>query len=89
MNLARNIKTYNTKVAISSIISRRNSFNLKAKQVTETLKKIGESENNPSISHDGINTRFHLNSRGLHLNDKGTTRLAQNLKKFLPVTEFG
>ena len=33
--------------------------------------------------------RFHLNSRGLHLNDKGTTRLAQNLKKFLPVTEFG
>ena len=30
-----------------------------------------------------------MNSRGLHLNDKGATRLAQNSKKFLSNIELG
>ena len=42
-----------------------------------------------TISHHGISNRFHLNSRGLHLNDKGATCLAQNFKKFLSDIEFG
>ena len=89
INLAKNIKADSTKVAISGIIPRRDTFNLKTKQVNETLKKICEEEKIPFISHHGINTRFHLNSRGLHLNDKGATRLAQNFKKFLSDIEFG
>ena len=89
MSLAKNIKTDTTKVAISGIIPRRNTFNHKAKQVNQTLKKICEEENIPFISHHGINNRFHLNSRGLHLNDKGATRLDQNFKKFLSDIEFG
>ena len=89
MNLAKNIKTDITKVAISGIIPRRDSFNHKAKQVNQTLKKICEEESIPFISHHGINNRFHFNSRGLHLNDKGATRLAQNFKKFLSDIEFG
>ena len=36
-----------------------------------------------------FNNRFHLNSRGLHLNDKGATRLAQDFKKFLSDIELG
>ena len=88
MNLAKNIKTETTKVAISGIIP-RDTFNHKAKQVNQTLKKICEEENIPFISHHGINNRFHLNSRGLHLNDKGATCLAQNFKKFLSDIEFG
>ena len=78
MNLAKNIKTDTTKVAISGIIPRRDTFNHKAKQVNQTLKKICEEGNIPFISHHGINNSFHLNSRGLHLNDKGATPLAQN-----------
>ena len=77
------------KVAISGIIPRRDTFNIKAKQVNETLKKICEEEKIPFISYHGINTRFHLNSRGFHLNDKGATRLAKNFKSFLSDIEFG
>ena len=89
INIAKNIKADTVKVAISGIILRRDTFNLKAKQVNETLKNICEEEKIPFILHHGINTRFHLNSRGLHLNDKGATRLAQNFKRFLSDTEFG
>ena len=91
INIAKNIKANNVKVAvaISGIIPRRDTFNLKAKQVNETLKKICEEEKIPFISHHGINTRFHLNSRGLHLNDKGTSCLAQNFKRLLSDVEFG
>ena len=85
INIAKNIKANTVKVAISGIILRRDTFNLKATQVNETLKKICE-EKISVISHHGINTRFHLNSRGLHLND---TRLDQNFKSFLSDIEFG
>ena len=76
MNLAKNIKTDTTKVAISGITPRRDTFNHKGKQVNQTLKKICEEENITFILHHGIKNRFYLNSRGLHLNDKGATRLA-------------
>ena len=89
INIARNIKTDTIKVAISGIIPRRDTFNLKAKQENETLKKICKEEKIPFISHHAINTLFHLNSRGLHLNDKGATRLAHNFKRFLFDIEFG
>ena len=91
INIAKNIKANNVKVAvaISGIIPRRDTFNLKAKQENETLKKICKEEKIPFISHHAINTLFHLNSRGLHLNDKGATRLAHNFKRFLFDIEFG
>ena len=89
INIAKNIKANNVKVAISGIIPRRDTFNFKAKQVNETLKKICEEEKIPFISHHDINARFRLNSRGLHLNDKGATRLSQNFKRSLSDIKFG
>ena len=89
INLAKNIKADTAKVAISGIIPRTDAFNLKAKQVNETLKKICEEKKILFIPHHDINRHYHLNSRGLHLNDKGATRLAQNFKKFLSNVEFG
>ena len=89
INIARNIKTDTIKVAISGIIPRRDTFNLKAKQENETLKKICKEEKIPFISYHRINTRFLLNRRGLHLNVKGATRLAQSFKRFLSDIEFG
>ena len=80
MNLAKNIKADTTKVAVLGIIPRENTFNLKAKQVNETLKKTCEEEQISFFSYHDINTLFHLNSRGFHLNDKGATRLAHNFK---------
>ena len=90
INLAKNNKTDIAKAAVSGIIPRRDTSNLKAKQVNKALKKIHEEKNIPFISHHGIeiNTRFHLNSHDLHLNDKGATRLDPNYKKFLSDIEF-
>ena len=45
MNPAKNIKTDTTKVAILGIIPRRDTFNHKAKQENQTLKKLCEEEN--------------------------------------------
>ena len=84
-----NLITDTKKFAVSGIIPKRDTFNPKAKQMNQTLKKICEEENIPFISYHGINNHFHLNSRGLHLNDKGATRLAQNFKKILYDIEFG
>ena len=78
-----------SKVAISGIIPGRDSFNLKATQVNKTLKKICKEEKIPFILNHDSNTRFHLNIRGLHLNEKGATHLAQNLKSFLSDIELG
>ena len=88
INIAKNIKADTVKVEISGIIPRRDTFNLKAKQVNETLKKICKEEKIPFISYHRINTRFLLNRRGLHLNVKGATRLAQSFKRFLSDIEF-
>ena len=71
------------KIAISGIIPRWDTFNLKAKQVNETLKKICEEEKIPFISRCGINTSLHLNSRGLYLSKEGATQLSQNFKILL------
>ena len=88
INIAKNIKGDTVKVAILAVIPRRDTFNLKAKQVNETLKKICEEEKIPFISRHGINTSFHLNSRGLHLSKEGTTQLSQNFKILLSDIEF-
>ena len=88
INLAKNIKTDTAKVAILGIIPRADTFNLSTKQVNETLKKICKEEIIPFILHHGINTSFHLVSRGLHLYDKGATRFAQKFKRILSDIEF-
>ena len=70
INIAKNIKTDTVKVAISGIIPRRDTFNLKAKQVSKYLKRICKEEKTSLILHHGSTTRFHLYSCGLHLNEK-------------------
>ena len=89
INIAKNIKADTKKVAISGIIPGRDTFNLKATQVNKTLKKICKEEKIPFILNHDSYTRFHLNIRGLHLNEKGATHLAQNLKSFLSDIELG
>ena len=48
------------------------------------IQEIYAKKRTPFISRLNINARQLLNrSRGLHLNEKGTTRLAHNYKKVL------
>ena len=70
MNLAKSIVDNNI-VAVSGLIPRRDIFNQKAKEVNENLKCIQRREH--SIHFSPQNIHLHLNSRGLHLNDKNQT----------------
>ena len=51
INIAKNIKADTVKVAISGIIPRRDTFNLKAKQVNKYLKRICKEEKTSLILH--------------------------------------
>ena len=74
---------------MSGIIPRRDRHNQKEKQVNDILKQSCVDGNIPFISEHGINPRLHLNGRGLHLNDKGSSRLAKNFRNFLSDLELG
>ena len=80
INLAKKAKANVHKVAVSGIIPRRDRHNQKAKQVNDILKEPCVDKNIPFISHNGINPRLHLNGCGLHLNDKGSSCLANNFR---------
>ena len=67
MNLAKSMVDNNI-VAVSGLIPRRDIFNQKAKEVNENLKCIQRREHSIHFSPQHIH--LHLNSRGLHLNEK-------------------
>ena len=65
-----------------------------AKNIINHAKNIKADATKVTISgiipwHHGINTQFHLNSCGSHLNDKGATNLAQNFRRLLSDIKFG
>ena len=89
INLAKKAKSDVHEVAISGIIPRRDQHNQKAKQVNDILKQFCVDGNIPFILHHGINPRLHLNGRCLHLNDTGSSHLANNFRIFLSDWELG
>ena len=73
-----------TELTLSEVITRNDNANL-ADKVNVFNKKLDElcTEHNWGlIKHDNI-TRVHLNNYGLHLNQRGTSTLAGNVKQFL------
>ena len=79
-----NEESPNTNIVISSIILRTDNPQLAAK-ATEANKLIYSlcSKNKwKFINHSSINSTC-LNSRGLHLNRKGTSYIAKNLSQFI------
>ncbi|CAB4003222.1 Hypothetical predicted protein [Paramuricea clavata] len=71
-------------LTLSEVISRNDNANL-ADKVNVFNKKLDElcTEHNWGlIKHDYI-TKVHLNNYGLHLNQRGTSTLAGNVKQFL------
>ena len=78
INLAKKAKSDVSKVAMSGTIPGRDRHNQKAKQVNDILKQPFVDEDIAFISHHGIDPRLNLNGLGLQLNDKRSSRLANN-----------
>ena len=77
------IKTGENNVVVSSIASRKDRFNNKAKEINENLKDIFEEHNLQLMQHHNINPLRHINAKGLHLNNYGDKQLTRNFTSFI------
>ena len=77
------IKTGENNVVVSSIVSRKDRFNNKAKEINENLKDICEEHNLQLMQHHNINPLRHINAKGLHLNNYGDKQLIRNFTSFI------
>ena len=74
-------------ISISGLINRSDDEALPCKvpDVNKVLKECCKQKNWGFVDHSNISITSHLNRSGLHLNKKGTTRLAQNFINHLRV----
>ena len=79
MNLAKSIKNETNEIMISGIIPRRDRLNTKGSKVNDFLQTLCTINNIHFIKHSNISSTHHLNAGGLHLNIKGTYKVAENL----------
>ena len=83
MQLAKSVKTDASKVAVFSILPRKDKFNSKTKEVKAHLQDICSSNNLPLITHSNIIPHRHVNVKGLHLNSSGDKQLTRNFINFI------
>ena len=81
-NLASSIKSKKNEVVAFGIISRKDRFRDKTKETDESLFAICASRNIPFINHGNIDTRTHINCRGLHLTTRRSKIMEDNIVKF-------
>ena len=81
-NLASSIKSKKNEVVVSGIIPRKDRFRDNAKETNESLLAICASRNIQFINHGNIDTRTHINRRGLHLTTRGSNIVGDNIVKF-------
>ena len=74
-------------ISISGLINRSDDEALACEvpDVNKVLKECCKQKNWGFVDHSNISITSHLNRSGLHLNKKGTTRLAQNFINHLRV----
>ena len=77
-NLAISVKNEKKTVVVSGIIARNDKFNDKGKNVNSLLKWKCKVEKIVFVDNSNITVRM-LNHSGLHLNERGTTCLVNNL----------
>ena len=83
VGFANSIKTSENNVVVSSIVSRKDRFNNKAKEVNKNLKDKCEEHDLQLIKHHNINPFRHTNAKGLHLNNYGDKQLTRNFTSFI------
>ena len=72
IQLSKSAKADKNKVAVSSLVPRKDKLNAKAKEVKTFLKEKCEERNIDLISH------VNINARGLHFNIYGDRQLTKN-----------
>ena len=80
---ANSIKTSENNVVVSSIVSRKDRLNNKAKEVNKNLKDKCEEHDLQLIRHHSILPFRHTNAKGLHLNSYGDEQLTRNFTSFI------
>ena len=80
-NLASSIKSKKNEVVAFGIILRKDRFRAKPKETNESLLAICGSRNIPFINHGNIDTRTHINRRGLHLTTRWS-KIVGDIVKF-------
>ena len=83
VQFANSIKKSKNNVLVSSIVSRKDQFNNKAKERNENLKDKCEEHNLQLIQHHNINLFRQTNEKGLHLNNYGDKQLTRNFTSFI------
>ena len=83
VGFANSIKTSKNNVALSSIVSRKDRFDIKAKEVNKNLKDKCEEHDLQLIKHNNINPFRHINAKGLYLNNYGDKQLTRNFTSFI------
>ena len=83
MQLAKSIKTDTNKVAVSSILPRKDKFNSKSKEVNAHLQGICSTNNLTLITRSNINAHSNIKVKGLHLNSYGDKQLTRNFINFI------
>ena len=81
-NLASSIKSKKNEVVAFGIIPHKDRFRAKPKETNESLLAICASRNIPFINHGNIDTRTHINCRGLHLTTRKSKIMEDNIVKF-------
>ena len=84
VDLARFIEheSQSTKLAVSSLIVRKDDLDRKVKNVNKTLQSFCNSNGWTFISNENIDASC-INKGGLHLNRKGVYKLASNLRNHI------
>ena len=77
MNLAASVKTSKNQIFVSALVIRKDKLNKKGNEVNELLKAKCEIRQLSFIDNKNISLGM-LNKREIHLNEYGTTRLANN-----------
>lgn len=74
----------NTRIAISSICIREDKNNIlkKVSSINKSLEEFCRKNNVDFIKNSNIDSS-HLSRKKLHLNDRGTSNLAKNFKKYI------
>ena len=84
VEFANSIKTSKNNVVVSTIVSIKDRFNNKAKEVNENLKDKCKELNLQLIQHHSINPfGWCINAKGLYLSNYGDKQLIRNFTIFI------
>lgn len=83
MQLSESIKAEANKIAVSSIIARKDKFNSKDEEVNIHLQDVCSANNLPLITRININLHCHINVKDLYWNNYDDKQLIRHFINFI------